>query len=188
MTTDKITGELLVGRDDYGQVVINLDAETVAGFSLEDGGYIVFSPNQARNLAALLLKHADSEQPPPADARGDGDERERFERWAATSERYDGFERDPDNPDEYQDDPTHDAWRGWQARSTPEASAALLLAKDALAALASPVLFVQGKIHMDALKLLDLEFKARRKYARQALAAIGKLMPERGCGGKESDG
>lgn len=49
------SGHLEVGRDLAGQVVINHpdlkpDANGV--------GHIVFSPEQARNLAALLLKHA----------------------------------------------------------------------------------------------------------------------------------
>jgi len=48
-------GVLLVGRNNQGEVVINfprLDTDS-AGMS-----YIVFSPQQARDLAALLIKHA----------------------------------------------------------------------------------------------------------------------------------
>ena len=56
MMTDKVSGELLVGYNDHGEVVIthpDIDAD-------KDGvGHIVFSPRQARNLAHLLLKHAD---------------------------------------------------------------------------------------------------------------------------------
>ena len=55
MTTDKIEGYLEVGTNDQGEVVVNHpdlkpDANGV--------GHIVFSKNQARNLANLLLKHA----------------------------------------------------------------------------------------------------------------------------------
>ena len=49
-------GNLWVGRNETNEVAINhplLDVDA-------DGiGHIVFSPAQARNLAALLLKHAD---------------------------------------------------------------------------------------------------------------------------------
>lgn len=63
--TDKITGVLEVGSIG-GEVVVNhpdLKPD-------ENGvGHIVFSPNQARNLAALLLKQAaiaeDQSKPPP---------------------------------------------------------------------------------------------------------------------------
>lgn len=53
--TDKISGFLEVGRNDKGEIVINHpdlkpDEQGV--------GHIVFSPNQARNLADLLNKHA----------------------------------------------------------------------------------------------------------------------------------
>ena len=52
---DKITGFLEVGLNEQGEIVVNHpdlkpDADGV--------GHIVFSPNQARNLAELLLKHA----------------------------------------------------------------------------------------------------------------------------------
>lgn len=52
---DKVTGALEVGRNDDGEVVINHpDLEPD-----ENGvGHIVFSPNQARNLARLLINHA----------------------------------------------------------------------------------------------------------------------------------
>lgn len=61
-------GYLEVGRDERGQVVVNHpdlkpDANGV--------GHIVFSPEQARNFAALLLKHAGSE--PPAEAEADAE-------------------------------------------------------------------------------------------------------------------
>ena len=53
---DKIEGYLEVGLNDQNEVVVNHpdlkpDANGV--------GHIVFSLNQARNLARLLLKHAD---------------------------------------------------------------------------------------------------------------------------------
>lgn len=52
---DKITGALEVGINESGEVVVNhpdLQPD-------ENGvGHIVFSPNQARNLADLLRKHA----------------------------------------------------------------------------------------------------------------------------------
>lgn len=52
---DKITGTLEVGTNDHGEVVINhpdLQPD-------ENGvGHIVFSPDQARNLARLLNTHA----------------------------------------------------------------------------------------------------------------------------------
>lgn len=52
---DKIEGYLEVGCNESGEVVINHpdlkpDANGV--------GHIIFSPNQARNLAELLWKHA----------------------------------------------------------------------------------------------------------------------------------
>lgn len=53
---DRIEGYLEVGIDEDGQVVVNhpdLKPD-------ENGvGHIVFSPNQARVFAGLLLKHAD---------------------------------------------------------------------------------------------------------------------------------
>lgn len=53
--SDKIEGYLEVGCDDHGQIVINhpdLKPD-------ENGvGHIVFSPDQARHLGNLLLKHA----------------------------------------------------------------------------------------------------------------------------------
>ncbi len=54
---DKVAGYLEVGCNDNGEVVINHpDIE-----SDKDGvGHIVFSPNQARALAKLLIKHANS--------------------------------------------------------------------------------------------------------------------------------
>ena len=55
---DKLTGELLFGANDRGEIIINLTPETVRDFSLDTGGHLVFSPNQARNLAHLLLKHS----------------------------------------------------------------------------------------------------------------------------------
>ena len=52
---DKISGFLEIGTNDHGEVVINhgdLKPD-------ENGvGHIVFSPNQARQLATLLIKHA----------------------------------------------------------------------------------------------------------------------------------
>src|ERR1035438_10261587 len=54
---EKVSGFLEVGPNDDGEVVINhpdLKPD-------ENGvGHIVFSPNQARNLAMLLFKHADA--------------------------------------------------------------------------------------------------------------------------------
>jgi hypothetical protein len=54
---DIISGYLEVGRNDRGEIVlIHRDVELD-----DDGvGHIVFSPNQARNLARLLKKHADA--------------------------------------------------------------------------------------------------------------------------------
>lgn len=57
---DHIAGTLEVGANDRGEVVINLPPEVVQGFSNLTGGHIVFSPNQARNLARLLIKHANT--------------------------------------------------------------------------------------------------------------------------------
>lgn len=56
--TDKISGSLEVGPNDRGEVVIYLPPEVVADFSLLEGGHITFSPNQARNLAEILLHQA----------------------------------------------------------------------------------------------------------------------------------
>src|ERR1035438_2791117 len=54
---EKVSGFLEVGPNDKNEVVINhpdLHPD-------ENGvGHIVFSPNQARNLAELLIKHANS--------------------------------------------------------------------------------------------------------------------------------
>jgi hypothetical protein len=55
MNADKVEGFLEVGTNEQGEVVVNHpdlkpDANGV--------GHIVFSKNQARNLANLLLKHA----------------------------------------------------------------------------------------------------------------------------------
>lgn len=47
---DKIEGYLMVGTNEQGEVVVNLDRDRT--------GHIVFSPAQARTLAALLLKKA----------------------------------------------------------------------------------------------------------------------------------
>lgn len=47
---DKIEGYLEVGINDRGEVVVSLDKDRT--------GHIIFSPNQARNLAALLIKKA----------------------------------------------------------------------------------------------------------------------------------
>lgn len=58
LSQDKIAGYFEVGANDNHEVVIQLPAEMVADFSPKDGGHIVFSPNQAENLANLLLKHA----------------------------------------------------------------------------------------------------------------------------------
>jgi|ERR1041384_927901 hypothetical protein len=55
---DHVAGTFEVGANERGEVVINLPPEMVADFSLLEGGHIVFSPNQARTLAWLLLKHA----------------------------------------------------------------------------------------------------------------------------------
>lgn len=54
--SDKIEGYLEVGQNDCGEIVVNHpdlkpDADGI--------GHIVFSPNQARHLAHLLLSHAD---------------------------------------------------------------------------------------------------------------------------------
>lgn len=56
---DKVKGYLEVGRDENGDIVVNHpdlqpDANGV--------GHIVFSPNQARHLAHLLLKHAEESE------------------------------------------------------------------------------------------------------------------------------
>lgn len=56
---DLIIGTFEVGANDRGEVVINLPPEMVADFSIETGGHIVFSPNQARNLASILNRQAD---------------------------------------------------------------------------------------------------------------------------------
>lgn len=55
-----IGGTLEVGPNDRGEIIINLPPEVVADFPPDIGGHLVFSPNQARNLAMLLLKHADA--------------------------------------------------------------------------------------------------------------------------------
>ena len=56
---DKITGFLEVGLNDGGEIVVNHPDLTPD----ENGvGHIVFSPNQARNLARLLDKHADQSE------------------------------------------------------------------------------------------------------------------------------
>lgn len=47
---DKIEGYLMVGTNERGEVVVNLDRDRT--------GHIVFSPGQARTFAALLLKKA----------------------------------------------------------------------------------------------------------------------------------
>ena len=47
---DKVEGHLEVGVNELFEVVINLDRDRT--------GHIVFSPNQARTLGALLLKKA----------------------------------------------------------------------------------------------------------------------------------
>lgn len=47
---DKIEGYLEVGINERGEVVINLDKDRT--------GHIVFTPNQARSLAAMLIKQA----------------------------------------------------------------------------------------------------------------------------------
>ena len=53
--SERVTGYLQVGINDDGEVVINHDDLKPD----ENGvGHIVFSPNQARNLAILLLQHA----------------------------------------------------------------------------------------------------------------------------------
>ena len=48
--------ELLVGQNDRGEVVIN---HPNIQPDEQGAGYIVFSPEQARDLASLLIKHAD---------------------------------------------------------------------------------------------------------------------------------
>jgi hypothetical protein len=61
---DNVGGYLEVGLNDSGEIVINhpdLQPD-------ENGvGHIVFSPSQARNLARLLIKHAEWAE---AEARG----------------------------------------------------------------------------------------------------------------------
>ena len=55
-------GYLEVGTNGRGEVVINLDHDRT--------GHVVFSPEQARALAHLLLKKAiEAEQPPSEQAR-----------------------------------------------------------------------------------------------------------------------
>jgi len=49
--TDNVTGTLMVGTNQDGEVVVNLDRDRT--------GHIVFSANQARNLAEILLRKAD---------------------------------------------------------------------------------------------------------------------------------
>ena len=71
---DKITGYLKVGYTDAGEVVINhpdLQAD-------ENGiGHIVFSPDQARGLSKLLLKHASfAEKTKPKRPRGSQQQKE----------------------------------------------------------------------------------------------------------------
>lgn len=70
---DKIEGYLEVGRNDRGEVVVNHpdlkpDANIV--------GHIVFSPNQAREFAKLLLKHAAEaeREAVPVSSTGDSEE------------------------------------------------------------------------------------------------------------------
>jgi hypothetical protein len=51
MIRDKIEGYLMIGTNGRREVVVNLDRDRT--------GHIVFSPGQARTLAALLLRKAD---------------------------------------------------------------------------------------------------------------------------------
>ena len=55
---DKVDGTLEIGPNDRSEVVVFIPADTVRGFSTNDGGHIVFSPNQARGFAEILLYHA----------------------------------------------------------------------------------------------------------------------------------
>lgn len=49
---DRVEGFVEVGHNDQGEVVVNLDRD-------RNGiGHLVFSPNQARALAALLIRKA----------------------------------------------------------------------------------------------------------------------------------
>ena len=52
MTEEKVTGFLHVGINENSEVVVNLPKDMT--------GHIVFSPNQARDFARVLLKQADS--------------------------------------------------------------------------------------------------------------------------------
>jgi hypothetical protein len=54
---DKIEGSLEIGLNDRREVVMNLDRDR------NGTGHIVFSPNQARHLAALMYKKADEADP-----------------------------------------------------------------------------------------------------------------------------
>lgn len=50
-TFDRVEGYLEVGVNVHNEVVINLPTDMT--------GHVCFSPNQARALATLLMKHAD---------------------------------------------------------------------------------------------------------------------------------
>jgi hypothetical protein len=62
MIEDKIAGYLEVGRNDKFEVIINFK-EDIPGI-----GHVVFSPNQARNLARLLIQHAEEAEEDYAEA------------------------------------------------------------------------------------------------------------------------
>ncbi len=47
---DKVEGNLLIGPNDQGEIVMNLPRDMT--------GHIVFSPNQARELAEIMLHQA----------------------------------------------------------------------------------------------------------------------------------
>lgn len=52
---DVVTGILEVGRNGFEVIVNHPDLKP----NENGGGYIVFSPRQARHFAQLLMKHAD---------------------------------------------------------------------------------------------------------------------------------
>lgn len=57
---DKVEGVVEVGPNDRGEVVLFIPAETVRDFSTAEGGHLIFSPAQARNIGLIFLKHADA--------------------------------------------------------------------------------------------------------------------------------
>jgi hypothetical protein len=64
---DDVGGFLEIGTNGRGEVVINHPQLVVDAAGV---GHLVFSPNQAMNLARLLIKHADQARREAEQARG----------------------------------------------------------------------------------------------------------------------